>query len=81
MTEPNNPAFIPLDDFETLSKLFDNESAALPLDAPVLASFAKAFVISIRFWLTLGAVESSDISLFIAVASKGMFVIALSTDE
>ena len=50
--------------------------AARPEDAPVRANFANAFVISIKFWLTLGALDSSDINCRIDLASKGMFSIA-----
>ena len=51
--------------------------AAVPAAPPVLANLASAFVMSIIFWLTLGAFDSSDISCRIATASFGIFSIAL----
>ena len=56
--------------------LLDSEVAARPDDAPVLAKFAKALVIFIKFWLTLGAFDRLDIKSRIAVASFGIFSIA-----
>ena len=51
--------------------------AAVPAAPPVRDNFANAFVMSIIFRLTLGAFDSSDISCRIAVASFGIFSIAL----
>ena len=36
--------------------------AAVPAAPPVLANFASAFVMLIRFWLTIGAFDNSAIS-------------------
>ena len=61
-------------------RLLARELAARPLEAPVLANFANALVMSIRFLFTVGALESVVISPCIAVASLGIFSIALVDD-
>ena len=48
----------------------------MPDDAPVLAKFASAFVMSIRFWLTLGALDKVVIKFFIATSILGILSIA-----
>ena len=60
--------------------LVPSEFAAFtPLD-PVLEKSASALVISIRFWLTLGALDSVPIILLSPSASFGIFVIAVPAD-